>query len=204
MERELRSITSGVEFRVEEQEGKSYIAGYAAVFRSMSVDLGGFLETIEPTAFLRALEEGQDVVALAEHDTRMILGRSSSGTLQLKSDQVGLHMRIEVPDTSVGRDYLELVKRGDINAASFAFTVADGGEHWTEATRSSPVIRTLSDLDLHDVSVVSNPAYKDTFVSARSLEACEDFKAKVEAEKAEARRSRAARARELRLRGAGS
>lgn len=143
------------------------LVGYASVFNSLSENLGGFREQIAPSAFKRTLEdETADVRALVNHDSSMVLGRRANGTLDLATDERGLNVKIKVPETSYGRDLLELVRRGDISQMSFGFFVNPGGDHWD--TRDGERIRTVTDLSLVEVSVVAIPAYADTSIAIRS------------------------------------
>lgn len=151
-----------------EGQAKPVIRGYAAVYDSLSEDLGGFREKIAVGAFSRALRDGQDVVALINHDDNLVLGRSSAGTLRLASNQKGLLATIDPPDTQASRDMQELIKRGDVQGMSFAFRVIR--DEWD--LKQTPPVRTLLDADLFDVSVVTQPAYRETEVgmALRSLE----------------------------------
>ena len=163
MEVERRTLT-GLEVRAAEGQ-PTKIVGYAAVFNSLSEDLG-FREMIMPGAFDRALSEKQDVRALVNHDANYVLGRTKSGTLALSVDEKGLRAEITPPDTQAARDVLASIKRGDMDGMSFAFqTVSDS---WR--TQDGMEIRELRDLNLLDVSVVAYPAYEATSVSARALE----------------------------------
>jgi len=144
--------------------------GYAAVYGPMSEDLGGFREVIDPSAFMRSLKSGADVRALVGHDDSMVIGRLSAGTLRLSSDQRGLMVEINLPNTSYANDLRELLKRGDVSQMSFGFTVAGGGDSWGTAEGGGR-LRTLKDVDLHEVSIVAMPAYPDTSVALRSLRA---------------------------------
>tara|TARA_R100001440_G_scaffold22980_4_gene37439 strand:+ start:2479 stop:3957 length:1479 start_codon:yes stop_codon:yes gene_type:complete len=148
---------------VDDESDLPTIVGYASVFDSESRDLGQFKEIIKPGAFDRALVEEHDVRALVDHDPKMILGRSKSGTLRMLVDEVGLRVEIDPPDTSVGRDTIESIRRGDLDSMSFGFVVRD--DQWRED--EGQAIREISDLDLFDVSVVSFPAYEDTSVAVR-------------------------------------
>lgn len=143
------------------------LIGYASLFDTLSENLGGFREKIDRAAFRRTLEDDTaDVRALMNHDTAMVLGRRQNGTLKLSTDDRGLKVAISVPDTSYGRDLVELVRRGDVSQMSFGFVVHPGGDHWT--TRDGERIRTVTDLQLVEVSVVAIPAYTDTTVALRS------------------------------------
>ena len=149
-------------------EGRT-IEGYAALYNS-TTDLGWFAERIEPGAFDAA--DMSDVVALFNHDPNFPLARTSSGTLYLELDDKGLKYKFEVPNTSYGNDLLESIKRGDISQSSFAFTIDK--QSWVEEQGKNP-LRVIERVGvLFDVSPVTYPAYKDTTVSARSLE---EFKA---------------------------
>jgi uncharacterized protein len=144
------------------------IKGYAAVFDSPSEDLGGFIEVIKPGAFTRCLQNSPDVRALLNHEPSAILGRTTSGTLRLRQDSTGLHCEIDLPNTSVGHDVYESVKRQDISSMSFGFYPVD--EDWMPNPTGTPAqLREISDADVFDVSVVTYPAYQGTSVSARSL-----------------------------------
>ena len=98
----------------------------------------------------------------------MILGRRGAGTLGLTEDSKGLRFDLALPDTNAGRDLVVSVERGDVSGASFAFTIADGGERWSE--RGGKIVRELLDVNLHDISITAAPAYPDTSVAIRSLE----------------------------------
>jgi uncharacterized protein len=155
------------------------LTGYAAVYNRFSLPLreGGsaFREVIRPGAFDRILarQRGkQDVVALLNHDSNMILGRTSSGTLELSSDEKGLRYTVTPPDTQVGRDTLELVRRRDLRGSSFAFAVTEAGQNWSSDDQGA--VREIRDVSLlADVSVVLTPAYpaSSVAVAQRSYEA---------------------------------
>jgi HK97 family phage prohead protease len=142
------------------------LVGYAAVFNSMSHDLGGFREVIAPDAFTRSLRERPDVLALVEHDSNRVLARTTNNSLRLYPDERGLRVEIEPADTSYARDLLALVKRGDVQGMSFAFRPYPNGASLDAKTS----IRTLHSVELKEVSVVLDPAYPATEVSVRALE----------------------------------
>lgn len=151
------------EMRVE-GDGKK-IVGHAAVFDQLSVPLWGFREKIRRGAFAKTIREA-DVRALFNHNADYVLGRNRSGTLKLTEDDAGLVMDIEPPDTQVARDLMTSIGRGDVDQASFQFyTIKD---EWDQSDPKDQ-IRTLLEVELVDVSVVTFPAYPQTDVSARSL-----------------------------------
>jgi HK97 family phage prohead protease len=126
-------------------------------------------EIILPGAFDGVL--GDDVIACFNHNESAILARSKDGkgSLKLSVDSVGLHYEFEAPNTTTGNDLLESIKRGDINASSFAFTVGEGGDIITQ--ESGGTLRTIRKVSrLYDVSAVSRPAYSAATVSARAHE----------------------------------
>jgi HK97 family phage prohead protease len=134
------------------------ITGWAAVFNSRSVDLGGFVEMIEPGAFSQTLKSG-DVRLLINHDGNGLpLARTKSGTLRLHEDRRGLKFDAVLPDTEAGRSAWEAVRRGDVDGMSFGFNVIR--DSWQQA--GGEVLRTLREVSLAEVSLVGWPAYPGT------------------------------------------
>jgi HK97 family phage prohead protease len=172
-----------IEMRIEGEGDETRLIGYAAKFNKLSVDMGFWepcYEKIAPGAFTDAIKDG-DTRALKNHDPNLILGRSTSGTLQLTENKIGLKFNIDIPNTTTGKDTLEEVRRGDITGCSFAFTVAS--ETW-ENQEDGSILRTINKVDkLFDVGPVTYPAYPDTTVAARSLSAYLDGKEKEKKEK---------------------
>ncbi len=196
---ERRAFAGPVELRVSGAGQKRTLVGYAALYDAPSQDLGGFVEVIRAGAFDRAIAENQDVMARAEHDTRLLLGKRSSGTLRLTVDSKGLKYEVDVPDTQPGRDTMTLVERGDVSGSSFAFLVAEDGDRWGK-TADGRALRELLDLDLVDVAPTANPAYLQTSVSARDLEKAKELMTTSTEEQAAAA---ASEARELRQKALG-
>lgn len=138
------------------------LEGYAATFAT-EADLGAFRERIAPGAFRGALSG--DILALLDHDAGKVLGRTRTGTLELREDDKGLAFKLDVPDTAAGRDVLALAARGDLGGMSFGFLVPEGGDEWQGKTR------TLRSIDLKEISVVSAwPAYEGTEIALRALQ----------------------------------
>lgn len=156
-------LGTGVEVRAEGDQPPK-LRGYAAVF-NQTAELGWMKEQLKPGCFTRALKEQQDVRALVDHDPALILGRSKAGTLTLQEDEKGLYVEITPPDTSIGRDTVESVRRGDLDQMSFAFIARR--TTWVEEEGQIPT-RIVEDVDLLDVSVVTFPAYEQTSVSVRA------------------------------------
>lgn len=142
------------------------IRGTAIVFNALSEVLGGmFREKISPEAVDRTLRQGLDVRALIDHDPSKIIGRTKAGTLRLDKTSQGLQVTIDPPDTTAARDILESIQRGDVTGMSFGFRTLE--DSWDEKT--TPPTRTVLDMEVFDVSIVSYPAYPQTEVALRSL-----------------------------------
>jgi len=154
--------------KLEQEGGK--LVGYAAVYApALSEDLGGFREKISPGAFDKSLESNADIRALWDHNTSQPLARTTNGSLKVSSDKRGLRVEIELPEgVSYADDLRQLVRSGVVNQMSFGFIVPPGGDAW-DKDEDGNALRTLNSIDLHEVSVVSIPAYPDTTVALRGL-----------------------------------
>ncbi|MEN1927603.1 HK97 family phage prohead protease [Luteimonas sp. MJ250] len=140
-------------------EGRQLV-GLAAPFGSQT-RIADFREVIAPGAFTRTLSENRDILALVDHDAGKVLGRTRSGTLELREAEGGLAYRITLPDTTTGNDLRALAERGDLGGVSMGFV----------ATRDSwdGELRTLHEVELHEISIVqAHAAYPTTTVSLRS------------------------------------
>ncbi len=153
------------EDNITTQPDSRKVEGYAVVFNSESRDLGGFTEVIEPSA-LDGVVAKSDVLCLLNHnEDKGVLARCNMGTgsLTLEVDDIGLRYSFEAPNTNLGDELLEGLRRGDISASSFAFKV--GEDKWTKRNDGS-YLRTISIIErMFDVSPVYRPAYDATTVS---------------------------------------
>lgn len=157
---EVRTIP--VEVRsAETEDGRRVIEGRAIVYDEWSVDLGGFRERLAPGS--AQLED--DLLALFDHDTSMVLGRTTAGTLEAGDDGHGVTMRAYPPDTTWARDLLVSMDRGDIKQMSFRLRVTD--DTWAIGEDGTPE-RTIRAMTVDELSVVSMPAYPQTSATARS------------------------------------
>ena len=175
MSADLERRFVGGECRMDTADG-SRIRGTAVVFDSLSENLGGFKEIIKPEAVDRTLHEALDVRALADHDTGKVLGRTRSGTLQLRKEKRGLAIVLDAdPEISYAKDVMRAVSRGDISGMSFGFRVLD--DDWREDPETGLPIREVLDMRIAEVSIVAFPAYTatDVQVSQRSLDALREF-----------------------------
>jgi HK97 family phage prohead protease len=157
----------GAELRIETRGLSKVIRGYAIMFDRMSENLGGFREIIKPEAMDRTLREGIDLRALVDHDTAKPIGRLSAGTLRVQKDQRGLLIEVDPPDTSYAHDIVESIRRRDVTGMSFGFRTI--GEDWNDKT--DPPTRSVTDMVVREVSIVTFPAYPSTEVALRSLAA---------------------------------
>ena len=175
-EREIRAVVQPLEIR--DDEGSAIrVSGYAAVFGEETNIAGMFTEVIERGAFASALERQDDVVFLINHDG-LPLARTRSGTLRLTEDERGLYMETELdgsdPDV---RAIVPKMKRGDLDKMSFAFVPTR--QEWNDSGDMPK--RTIQDLELYDVAIVTMPAYSGTEIGLRSLEAHRASEAKTQA-----------------------
>ena len=149
--------------RAEEDNAENVIEGYFALYEQETELFPNTYEIISRGAFDNTIKN--DVRALWNHNTQYVLGRTKNGSLQLRADEKGLFGTIKLPKTQYAEDLYSLVVRGDIDQCSFGFNILDedleelpnGGYRWR-----------MKDVDLHEISVVTFPAYENTTVHARS------------------------------------
>lgn len=157
-------MTRSTDFKTREEGENMAIEGYFAVFDD-TYNIGpGMSESIARGAFTRSMDN--DVRALTNHDTTLVLGRTKAQTLELKEDDHGLWGRIDInPNDADAVNLYERVKRGDVDQCSFGFDIRsedtdiaeNGDTHWT-----------LTDVELYEVSCCTFPAYESTSIEARS------------------------------------
>lgn len=166
---QIRSAES--KFNTREDGEDLYIEGYFSVFNSNYELWQGATESIDSHAFDNAL--GDDIRALVDHDTHLVLARNKAGTLELKIDSHGLWGKIRInPKDSDAMNLYERVKRGDVDQCSFGFDILDQEAEYRE---DGTVHWTIKSVKLYEVSVCTFPAYEDTSVSARKKD-YEDIK----------------------------
>jgi len=150
------------EIRVDGTAESPKITGYAAVFDQWA-DIGGwFRERVKKGAFTKSIKES-DVRALWNHNENYVLGRNRSGSLKLWEDDTGLAVEIDPIPTQWADDLLKSMRRGDVNQMSFGFVVNKQDLDYENDER------TLVDVSLFDVSVVTYPAYPTTTAQVRSM-----------------------------------
>lgn len=158
MDKEIRVIKTNFEVKNGEENEKTKVVGYAALFDDPADENMGFIEKISPGAFDKALKKS-DTRALINHNPEKILGRVKSGTLKLKEDSKGLYYEVDPPETTYAQDLMKSMDRGDIDQSSFGFTVSV--EKWDDS--GDVPVRTIVEVDeLFDVSPVTYPWYENT------------------------------------------
>jgi uncharacterized protein len=163
--REVRTYVAASPLEVRTTaDGHKQVSGYAIVFNSKSVDLG-FTEICSPNMLDRTLKESPDILLLRDHKQELLLGRTTAGTLEFKTDSKGLAFTVTLPKTATGDDTAENVRLGNLTGCSFGFVTVN--DSWTQ-TDDGQVIRTLLDIDLFEISITSFPAYESTSVNTRS------------------------------------
>lgn len=164
--------------RATQENEDRVIEGYFALFENETELFPGVFEVITKGAFTNTLKN--DIRALWNHNTQYVLARNKSGTLEITEDDKGLYGVIKLPNTQYANDVYELVQRGDVDQCSFGFNIigedleelADGGLRWR-----------INEADLHEISVVTFPAYENTSVKARARQVEEMKQRKLDARK---------------------
>jgi HK97 family phage prohead protease len=152
------------------------VSGYVNKTNQLSRVLGHskkFVERIAPGAFQRAIQNREhDIDFLAEHEASKILSSTRNDSLRLREDEVGLFMEASITPTSWGRDYYELITSGILRNMSFGFRVLK--DEW-RSLENGLYERTVLELDLAEVSVVKEPAYLQSTISARGIALVEEI-----------------------------
>lgn len=150
-------------FSTRAEDGNLYIEGYFAVFGSEYEMWENAFETIDEHAFDDTLND--DIRALVNHDTTLVLGRTKAGTLSLRVDNIGLWGSISINQADQdAMNLYERVKRGDVTQCSFGFDIIGQS---TEVMENGATVWKLDKVKLYEVSVVTFPAYEETSVQAR-------------------------------------
>lgn len=175
----IREVTDGAESRT--------IEGYALKFGVRSRLLcdwwNNYYEVLEPGCVTREMLDKQDIKLTMFHDRQLVLARSNmgNGTLSYEIDKVGVKFWAEMPHTVDGDKALELVSRGDIAGCSFIYsTDEDDSENAVSYERLDEkgddgediLLRHVKRIDnVYDFTITTDPAYEQTDVSKREVEA---------------------------------
>jgi HK97 family phage prohead protease len=143
--------------------GREAIRGLAIPYNRLSLDLGGFRERILPGAFDKILSRQRgrsEILSYYNHNSDLLLGRESAGTLTVTAEEKGISYTVEPPDTSAGRDVLALVRSRNLTGSSFAFTVAQrNGERFTTDEGGKAIREIVEASGLYELGPVNVPAY---------------------------------------------
>ena len=171
-----------IEVRAKKEE--RVIEGYAIVFDTVGNPSPYFTESVDRNALENC--DFTECICCFNHDRSKVVARTSAGNLKLTVDEKGLFFEATVPNTQIGNDLLENIRVGNIQGCSFAFTISEEEWHWGK--NGEPDHRTIMGIDhLYDVSPVTDPAYNDTTVAQRSIDAHQaEVKAAEEAARAKA------------------
>ena len=162
-------------FKTRAEDGQLYIEGYFAVFGSEYKIFENAIETIDEDAFNETL--AGDIRALVNHDSTLVLGRTTAGTLTLQVDRIGLWGSIVINQADQdAMNLYERVRRGDVDQCSFGFDILDQSR---EVLENGTTVWKIQKVKLYEVSVVTFPAYEDTSVEARRRELDEIRKSKL-------------------------
>lgn len=163
-QRTVRAIPT--KFETREEGDDKHITGYFSVFNDIYEIAPGMTESVAPGAFSNALSG--DVRALVNHDSTLVLGRTTAHTLELREDTHGLWGDITInPNDSDAINLYSRVQRGDVNQCSFGFEVV---KQYTEVREDGSIHWTIREVKLYEVSPCTFPAYESTNISARSAE----------------------------------
>jgi HK97 family phage prohead protease len=169
--KERQTRTMGCKFSIREDGSQKRLEGYFSVFGGVYELWPGATESVDPHAFDDALTD--DIRALIDHETRLVLGRTTAGTLDLRVDETGLFGSVLInEDDQDAMNLYARVQRGDVSQCSFGFDILEEetDERRTDEGRYE-VHWTIKKVKLYEVSVVTFPAYRDTEIAARK----EDF-----------------------------
>ena len=161
-----RRALSGIEVREADKASGfiGHLTGYAAMFNSDSLDMGGWTERIAPGAFKRSLAESPDILSFWSHNKDVPVGRTPD-TLRVSEDDKGLRFELDLVDTEANRSLLTNVRAKIVRGVSFGFSAVS--VKWDAGDDDTNDIRTLLDVDLYEVSPTVWPAYPETAIGER-------------------------------------
>ena len=154
-----------------ESDESRTITGKAVSFDTPSQYIG-YTEFIRSSAITQELINNSDVIMNFQHDDTRMLARwtRGQGTLDIQLREDGVYFAFECPETTLGNDILWHIRHGNLSKCSFAFTVADNGMRWFRDDNNELCGEVVAIDGLYDLSIVTTPAYEDTFVDARDFD----------------------------------
>lgn len=164
---EIRSTATDLQAVTRDDAGKTtkQIQGYAIIFDTLSIDLGGFVETIDPTALDGV--DLSDIKLIYAHENNQILARTDAGNLQVKVDSKGLFFIADLADTTLANDVYNNIQAGNLKGMSFGFTIADDGDKWTRQPDGTLLHEVTQIGILGELTVTAWPAYPSTSVELK-------------------------------------
>lgn len=163
MKKTEREIRSNIELRALEGENSKTLHGFIP-YESNSEPLP-WIERLARGCFTKTLQESRDILGLYDHNVGNLLCRTSNGSLRFNDTDAGLEFDIDLPDTQLGRDTYEMCRSGLLSSCSFGFSAVK--DEWLYENNEET--RIIVEARLYEVSIVAQPAYPTTSVSARSL-----------------------------------
>lgn len=180
MKIKTREMYFRTDFHTRQENDERFIEGYFIRFNEETELWEGLFEEVDPKAVDDSLRNN-DIRCLFNHDTNIVLGRTSNGTLELRKDEKGLFGRVKInPNDKQALDIYARIERGDINACSFGFNIIDEEVQNREDGTTKFILKKI---DLHEVSPVTFPAYPTTTIQARKKDLEEYKRRQLEARK---------------------
>lgn len=175
--KETRNLLEAIEIRRVQDNTDNNTAtleGYIAKFNSPTTLGQGYNEQLEPHCFDNTLSDGHNIFLLYAHDWTKPMACTDNGTLVLNADDVGLHFTATV-DTSISYVYdtVALIKAGITAGCSFGFYILNDNEVFDASTNT--YTDTILEVQLNEGSILCNPQYTDTTVSARGKDRIEEL-----------------------------
>lgn len=180
---EHRTMKMG-KMSIREDGGKRYLEGHFAVFNQPYEVFPGWIETIAPGAFSKALANGKDVKVLWNHNSDIVMGSTAARTATLWEDEIGLPGKVEINENDqASKDGYARVDRGDVTGCSFGFDISRMEESWDDD--GTYRTRILEVDPLYEVSPCTFPAYAQTNISARAKQHLNEARSRLNAAKEE-------------------
>lgn len=164
---EIRSTATDLQAITRDDAGKTtkQIQGYAIIFDTLSIDLGGFFEAIDSTALDGV--DLSDIKLIYAHENNQILARTDAGNLQVKVDDKGVFFIADLADTTLANDVYNNIQAGNLKGMSFGFTIADGGDKWVRQPNGKLLHEVTQIGILGELTVTAWPAYPSTSVELK-------------------------------------
>lgn len=153
MKNEMEKKAFSYELKAIHEEGNLYIEGYAAVFGNID----SYRDIIQKGAFLNTIsgKNGKRIKLCYQHDFDKVIGK----IVELREDEKGLFFKAKVSNTALGKDVSILISDEALDEVSIGYRTKS--YIYDEANE----IRTITDLDLYEISLVSRAANEEATVT---------------------------------------